>query len=281
MLQRKAKALSWAGEAYFKRLEKKLLKQSDAVICISQGFVETIQAWGVEGSNVHLIENWAPLDEVKPLLKDNAWATEQAVEDEFCFLYSGTLGMKHRPELLLELARYLEKHKNGKLIVVAAGAGADWLRENADGVNTDILKILPFQPYERISEVLSSADVLITLLDSDAGDFSVPSKALSYLCAGRAQIIAAPLANEAARTVRRAEAGTVVSPDRPSEFIEAAERFLKDRNLCVERGRNGRAYAERTFDIDRITDRFLSILAPAPMDAAELKSSHRALDTIY
>ncbi len=278
VLQRKSKLLAWAGHAYFKRLEKRLLKQSDAVICISQGFVETIRAWGVEGPNVHLLENWAPLDEVKPLPKDNAWANEQRVANEFCFVYSGTLGMKHRPELLLELARYLERNHSGKLIVVAAGAGAEWLHENANAVSSDILKTLPFQPYDRISEVLSSADVLITLLDSDAGDFAVPSKTLSYLCAGRAQIVAAPTTNEAARAVKRAEAGTVVSPDDPNEFLEAAKLYLKDRMLCMECGRNGRAYAERTFNIGRITDRILSIVAPNLAGTADWKRNSRTLD---
>src|SRR5579859_2338270 len=105
VLERKLKLLAWAGEAYFKRLEKKLLENSDAVICISNGFAEIIRSWGIDGPSVHIIGNWAPLDEVQPQPKQNAWAMEHDVADDFCFLYSGTLGMKHRPELLLELAR--------------------------------------------------------------------------------------------------------------------------------------------------------------------------------
>ncbi len=280
VLQRKSKFLAWAGHAYFKRLEKILLTESDAIICISRGFVETIWSWSVEGPNVHLLENWAPLDEVRPLPKKNAWAIEQGVADDFCFVYSGTLGMKHRPELLLELARHLERNQNGKLLVVAAGVGAEWLHEKANGVSSDVLKMLPFQPCDRISEVLSSADVLITLLDSDAGEFTGPSKTLSYLCAGRAQIIAAPATNEAARVVKRAEAGTVVSSDSPIEFLEAAKLYLKDRKLCVECGRNGRAYAERTFNIDRIIDRILSILSPNLAGTTDRKGNSRTLDVI-
>jgi len=269
VLRRKSRLLAWAGEAYFKRLEQKLLSNSDEVICISNGFADTIRAWGIEGPNVHVIGNWAPLDEVKPMTKQNPWAVEQGVADDFCFVYSGTLGMKHRPELLLKLAKHLEANGTGKLVVVAGGAGADWLLDHAKDVSPEVLKLLPFQPYERVAEVMGSADVLITLLDSDAGAFAVPSKTLSYLCAGRALIVAAPASNEAARIVQRAKAGIVVSPDNSNGLLEAADRFLKNKSLCAECGKNGRAFAERTFAIDAITDKFLSVFDP-DSDGAEI-----------
>src|SRR6185437_12699249 len=157
--------------------------------------------------------NWAPLHEIIPIPKSNPWSLENGVADKFCFIYSGTLGMKHRPELLLDLARRFEKNGNVRLLVIAGGAGADWLSERACQVSEDVLRVLPLQPYERVPEVLGSADVLITLLDSEAGAFAVPSKTLAYLCAGRPIIIAAPAANEAAQIVARADAGVVISPD--------------------------------------------------------------------
>jgi len=267
VLRRKARLLAWAGEAYFKRLERKLLKNSDEVICISDGFAETIRAWGIDGPNVHVMGNWCPLDEVQPRTKQNPWAVEHGLADDFCFVYSGTLGMKHRPELLLELARRLEINRTGKLVIVAGGAGADWLAAHAKDIDPSVLKLLPFQPYERVAEVMGSADVLIALLDSDAGSFAVPSKTLSYLCAGRALIVAAPATNEAARMVKRAGAGIVVSPDNPNGLLKAADRLLNSRSLCAEYGRNGRAYAERVFAIEAIADRFLSVLAPESIDS--------------
>ncbi|MFL5257904.1 MAG: hypothetical protein ACJ8AI_34495, partial [Rhodopila sp.] len=90
--------------------------------------------------------------------------------------------------------------------------------------------------------------------------FSVPSKILSYLCAGRPILLAAPEENLAARTVRRARAGFVVAPDNRAAFLEAARILRSDPACRAEMAANGRAYAEQTFDLDRITDRFESIL---------------------
>ena len=192
VIKKKLRVLSYIAGAYYERLEKKLLRKSDGVVCIAPEFAKLVTDWGVEPSRIFTIENWAALDDVSPMDKNNEWARAHGVDRKFCFMYSGTLGMKHRPELLLALARHLETIDNACLIVVAGGAGADWLRENAQEVRKDVLTILPFQPYKRISEVLGASDVLIALLDSEAGSFAVPSKILCYFCAGRPLILAAP-----------------------------------------------------------------------------------------
>jgi glycosyltransferase involved in cell wall biosynthesis len=115
---------------------------------------------------------------------------------------------------------------------------------------------------------------LITLLDSEAGTFAVPSKTLAYLCAGRAQIVAAPAANEAARVVEDAQAGLVVSPENSTGIIGAAQRFLADPALRSRCATNARHYAERHFSIENIAARFLAVLEgspePSEVDAGDL-----------
>jgi colanic acid biosynthesis glycosyl transferase WcaI len=266
VLAKKSRLLAEIGGFYFERLEKQLLLKSDAIVCIAPGFAEFLEKWSIPAAHVNVIENWAPLDEVMPVPRNNPWALEQGLADKFCFMYSGTLGMKHRPELLLALAKRLEKRGDARLVVIAGGAGADWLAGRAAEVSPDVLRLLPFQPYERLSEVMGSADVLITLLDSEAGAFAVPSKTLSYLCAGRALIVAAPEANEAARVVTRAQAGLVVSPDDESAIVAAGERFIGSPSLCAAFGGNARQYAERTFAIEQIASKFLNVLGgPVPV----------------
>jgi len=259
VLQRRSKTLAKLGGAYYEYLEKKLLHQSDSVVCISDSFVEYVKDWGIEEEKVHLIENWSPLDEIIPTAKDNAWARENGVADKFCFMYSGTLGMKHRPELLLALAKRLAETREAALIVNGAGVGAEWLREKTQDIPTDVFRLQPFQPYERLSEVMGAADVLITLLDADAGKFAVPSKTLAYLCAARAILMAAPGENQAAKLIHSAHAGLVVSPDSTEEFLAAACELMANAGERTLYAQNARAYAESHFDIVRIADRFLPL----------------------
>jgi glycosyltransferase involved in cell wall biosynthesis len=261
VLKRKLGPLADIAGAYYERLEKRLLRNSDAVVCIAPGFAKLAAEWDVDPSRIFVIENWAPLHEVLPTDKDNAWSREYGVAKKFCFMYSGTLGMKHRPELLLALARSLETVDGAHLVVIAGGAGADWLRENAQGIRKDLLTLLPFQPYHRLSEVFGASDVLIALLDSDAGSFAVPSKILSYLCAGRAIMLAASRENHAAVVVERADAGVVISPDSTSDIVNAARSLMENSELRAQYATNARAYAERSFNIGRIADRFIEVFS--------------------
>ncbi len=102
----------------------------------------------------------------------------------------------------------------------------------------------------------------MALLEPDAGVFSVPSKVLSYLCAARPVLLAVPPENLAARIVSRNNAGRVVEPTDTAGFLAAAGELLGDEDLRGRLGTDARAYAEATFDLERIADEFERILRP-------------------
>ena len=243
----------WIG-AYYERMEQQLLRQSDAVVLIAEAFCAAMPE-GVTDERVHVIPNWAPLDAMPVRPRDNAWAREQGLTDRVRLLYSGTLGMKHDPNLLLQLARACP---SADVIVVSQGAGADWLGERAADVPN--LRLLPFQPFDRLPDVLGAADVLLAVLEPEAGGFSVPSKVLTNLCAGRPALLSVPLDNLAARIVKKEMAGLVARPGDHTAFVRAAQALLDDAEARESMGQNARRYAERTFDIERIADAFEAAL---------------------
>ena len=245
------------GRMYMAR-ERKLLLGADAVVAITDGFKPLLREWGLAASKVHVVENWAPLDEMPPRPKHNPWAQSLGLENKRVALYAGTLGMKHNPELLLSLAKRLAGDESTCVVVVSEGAGAEWLRAQQPPAN---LMILPFQDFEDLPDVHGTADVLVAILEPDAGVYSVPSKVLSYLCAARPVLLAVPPENLAAQIVQREEAGVVVPPNAPSAFGIEGERLLDAPDLRQRMSVRARAYAEKTFDIEAIGDRFEAILA--------------------
>ncbi len=246
----------------FERLERKELLDSDRVVIISADFRPILERWGIDQSQVTVIENWAPLSEIEPGPRDNDWSREHDLGDSVVVLYAGTLGLKHNPDLLLQLAvRGAETpEENIRVVVISEGLGADWLAEKKRSLGLDNLVLLPFQPYERLSSVLASADILVAILEPEAGVFSVPSKVLTYHCSGRPILGAIPPENLAARIIEREESGVVTDPGDVDGFVKSASRLLDDAELRREMGEHARQYAERTFDINRIGDEFETIL---------------------
>jgi colanic acid biosynthesis glycosyl transferase WcaI len=246
----------------FIALERRLLRMADRVVVITDDFRPFLERWDVESERVITVENWAPLDDIVPRPKDNQWAREHSLKDRRVILYSGTIGLKHNPALLLEVAKLLQIEQPGaRLVVVSEGLGADWLREQGSDLAT--LVQLPFQPFDRLADVIGTADIVIAILELDAGVFSVPSKVLTYLAAGRPVIGAIPAENLAARLIAGNGAGVVVSPHDPRALAAACIDLLAREDDRREMGRRARAYAEAAFDIGRIADRFETAICTA------------------
>ncbi len=260
-LSAKLGILGHAIGLYYRRLEGELLRSSDAVVAISEKFLEPLSRWGVGGLTVRVIPNWAPLSEIYPVAKDNPWARRHGLHDKLVALYTGTLGLKHDPALLLELAQ-ASASSGLHVVVVSEGAGADWLAERKRELHVGNLMILPFQPMEQYPKVLGAGDLLLAMVGEEAAAFSVPSKILSYLAAGKPIVASIPGDNDAAMAIRTAAAGFIVDPRDRSGFVVNTLRLASSADLRATLGGNARAVAERRFDINTITDRFEELFSP-------------------
>ena len=257
-----SKELGFVGKVagwYYQVLERRQFRDSDSIVVVTEDFAPLARSWGGD-EKVSVIENWAAIDDIAVGEKDNDWSRQHGLSDSFAFVYSGTLGRKHNPELLLRLAEETASYGSGLVVVVAQGVSVKQLRDEQVARRIAPLKLLPIQPAEALPDVLATADVLVAMIEADAGTFAVPSKVLSYMCAGRPILLAAPKANLAARTVEKARAGIVVDPSDEAGFLAAARRLRDDPQLRASLGANGRDYAERTFDMKRITDKFERVL---------------------
>ena len=108
--------------------------------------------------------------------------------------------------------------------------------------------------------MMADCDVLLATLTVEAAAYSVPSKILSYLTAGRPILALLDPSNLAARLVSKSGAGIVIPPDDYSGFLAVADSLSKDAAKRRVMGAKGRAFAERTFDIRTIADRFEQLI---------------------
>lgn len=233
----------------------KQFKNSDHVVLITDQFVMQTDVWGLPRDRVSVIPNWGALGEIPVCDPSNDWAQYNSVVSDNIVLYSGTLGLKHNPELILKAADSI----SADFFVVGFGVGYDELSRH----NKTNLRLLPLQPFNVFPEVLGTSTVLIAVIEREAGNFSVPSKVLSYLCAGRPIVLAAPSDNLASSIIKESGAGLVVEPEDSQGFTEAIKRIIDDPDLAKSMGKAGRRYAEENFDIDIVTSRFEEVFEKA------------------
>ncbi len=248
--------------AFYQALEQRLLRRSARVVAITTDFLPQLDAWGVAANRIAVIENWAPKDKISAGARDNAWRAEQGLGDSKLVIYTGTLGLKHNPDLILAAARkFAASGEDVKVVVASEGPQIDYLRKAALAEGLSNLILLPFQPFEKYGDVLAAADVLIAMIEPDAAAYSVPSKILSYHCSGRAIVLSAAKSNLAAKIITGAGSGIVAAPGDASSFVGAIATLLDDdaqRRAC---GARARAYADKTFDLITIGAKFETLLA--------------------
>jgi colanic acid biosynthesis glycosyl transferase WcaI len=278
LLNAKWGGLGSVAGLHYEALERGVLRRSDHVILISEDFAPYVARAGVAAHRMSVIPNWGPLSLIQPTGKANAWAREHGNQDRMVFAYTGTLGLKHNPRLLYELAKAVSAQGDAVVQVTSAGVGMDWLRSQPA---LPQLQLMPLAPAERLSEVYGGADVLVALLEKEAGAFSVPSKVLAYMCAGRSILLSAPADNMSSRIVQTAGAGVVIPPQSDEAFLDAAHSLMASPELRLAQAKAARAYAERTFAIAEVAngfeDRFATLAAAlkdgAPIEQAPVAAS--------
>lgn len=256
----------WGGAGalvagWYERQERDQLRRSDAVVLISPDFAPAVGALGVDEAKLRVIPNWGAVDSLPVRPKANAWAQAQGLAESFVFLYSGTLGLKHNPDHLLAIADRFAGDPAVQVVVACHGQGRDRLERSLAERPRANLRLLDLQPLEVLPDMLGAADVVVALLEADAGEFSLPSKILSYYCSGRPLLLSAPLANLGARTTLRLGAGEVTAPEDVPGLLAAAQRLRADAALRARMGAAARAYAEETFPIGPVADRFEAVFA--------------------
>lgn len=260
----------------FEQIDQHIYKQSDAIVPISNAFIDSLKHWNINLEKVSTIPNWAPVDQINTLPKDNHWSQKRQLEDKFCFLYAGTLGLKHNPGILYQLAERMQEYPEVRIVVLAEGPGANALATMQKEKPLPNLIIEGLQPSEDYAHALASADVLTALLEPDASEYSAPSKVLSYLCAGRPILLAIPEANPAAQIVTNYGVGAIASPREPEAYAEAAVKLYQSSpEQRMAQGRAARAYANEHFNISNVADQFEAILIQSAQKRDQLVNSAR------
>ena len=236
-------------------LERRLVRKSNQVICISDAFLSVYDKWLVDPNKVSMIENWAPLNQIQfdPKIR--------STRSKFKLIYAGTLGLKHNPHLLIQLIEEMGKMSiEGELVIISEGDGANYLK-NKTNLNNSI-SVIGYVSIADLNQKLADADIAFMLLEEGASEFSVPSKTYSYLAAGKCVVAFAPKGNAASLAIAKA-GGFVFTPDMEGVMKAARLIFSLSKEEILKIELQARNYAELNFNVANKMILFREIIARA------------------
>ena len=238
------------GNFYFFR-EKMHIQKSDGVIAISESFKKELQERYQFEKPITVIPNWGNFEDV--LYKSPDYNNEK-----FKVIYTGTLGWKHNPKLITWLCGEFKNSIDFE--IYAQGVGVDHLKKANENKRLNNLIIHDLLEYKDFINKLSEANLLLCILENEAGSYSVPSKVMNYLCAGRPILFFGPKSNLAANIISRNEAGLVFEHSQKHLASKKINELLNNKSKVLKMGENARNYANSNFQISRIVSVFIRAL---------------------
>ena len=194
--------------------------------------------------DVRVIPNFVDTELIRPLPRDTALRRELGIAPEqLVVLYAGNVGFSQSLDLVATAARRLADRPDLVFVVNGGGSGLPPLQEaTADLAN---VRFSPYQPRQRLAEVLASGDLHVVPLRAGLAASSVPSKTYSILAAGRPLLASVDPGTEVARVVEAARAGRSVAPDDADAFTDAVADLTSRPEELVAMGERGRSWVER------------------------------------
>jgi len=244
----------------FQYLEKFIYHVSTRVTVLSDGMKQNLLNKGVPEHKVTVIPNWANVEHIRPLPKENSFRAAHDLEGHFVVMFAGNLGYISVLDTVLDAAKLLKSSPHIRFLIIGEGNAKPGLLERAQALGLDNVNFLPTQPIEVLPDMLGSADVSLVTLNRHLGQLNVPSKTYSIMASARPVLAAVPEDSEIARLVREADCGVWVLPEDPPALAQAIKSLAQKPDLLERYGANGRRYVVEHFDRQKLTKKYYELL---------------------
>jgi glycosyltransferase involved in cell wall biosynthesis len=243
-----------------RRIETFLYRHADWIVSVSPGFVEYFADRGLR-DKLSVVTNGVDLVRFSPGKAVQDLYASHGIREPFRILYSGTIGMAHGLEIVLDAAERLADC-NCALVIVGDGARRTELMSEAVRRQLNNVYFLPMQSRATMPDWIRGADAaLVHLRRSGLFETVLPSKLFEYM--GCARPVLMGVAGTAAALVREASCGWEFPSD-DAEALAHLGRYLSEHpDESQRRGQAGRKYVELHYDRDRLAQRYLNeVLIP-------------------
>jgi len=244
------------------KVEKFVYRRSDYVLVITDGARNNLISKGVAAAKISVMPHWVE----ESIFQQNAENArlrsreEYGWKDRFVVLFAGNIGIVQGLDTVLRAA--IELKSNSEVLIALVGDGTDKRRllELRDKMSLGNIQFIERQPMERMPEFMAGADALLVHLKrSELSNYSIPTKTLAYLAAGKPILMA--MEGAAAQLVAAAGAGIVVSPEDPialADAIRSVSAMPQAERAAM--GNRGRQYLVENLSKQKVISQYEEIL---------------------
>lgn len=247
---------------WFTWRSRRALAHCDKVFALGEIMAERLVQRGVPKNSILVTPPWADGRRLKPLSHEqNAWRREHGISAEtVVVMYSGNMGRGHEFEVILHGAAQMRSNARIMFLFVGSGAQRDVIVRYAQEHGLANVRLLPFQPLDRLNESLNAGDIHLVSQDPRTIGLIVPSKFGSALAVGRPVMFVGDERAEIAQRIRRYDCGFVLNTTDKAGFNEKLSALAVDPSLREAMGSRARSAFEAEYARELVIARIRSAL---------------------
>lgn len=246
------------------KINRIVYRNANTLVVIGEDMKQIIQELmpDIKDENIKLIHNWSDSNEVYPVpVEENIFIKEQGLKDKTILLYSGNMGRTHNIEAILESAIELEKIRPD-VVFIFIGGGIKKEKVNKhieDNLSSNVIS-LPFQPFEILSHVLSSAAFAWVCLEDEFTGMSVPSKTYGIMAAGTPILGLLRSDSEISQTIIKHNCGAVWNSESDQRLTDVILKLLSDKDALDLYGKNAYSAFLENYDLNISVDHYHNLI---------------------
>jgi glycosyltransferase involved in cell wall biosynthesis len=161
------------------------LQRASVIIALDRFMKNRIEAKGVESQKILVVPPWAQDDHVKfDAVGREEFRRLHKLSNKFVVMYSGNHSPCHPLDTLLEAAERLANHDEIAFCFVGGGSEFKKVQQRIQNYGLPNVLCLPYQPFKRLSALLSAADLHVVVLGNNYVGIVHPCKIYNVLAVG-------------------------------------------------------------------------------------------------
>lgn len=240
-------------------INKKVFRQANSIVALGKGIRDTlVTKKKVAPEKIQVIPLWAK-PELDSLPEDRSILKELGIPDsDFLFLYAGNMGTMHNLDFILDAANQTSGLPV-RYLFLGDGVKRPQLLKRAKEENIQQVTVLPYQPWDKFVQILACSHACFVLLAFGLESLAVPSRAYTFLSAGKPLITMMAPEADIARLVEETGCGwNVMSGEDLAKLIR---RLVDNPGEFAERGKIAKKAYEERFRKEHILQKYAEIFA--------------------
>jgi colanic acid biosynthesis glycosyl transferase WcaI len=232
--------------ALMRWVERFVYSRNHVIVPISDWFRRILKDRGVSDDKLVVIPNFVDTELYRPFPRNNQFAEQNGLLNDFVVGYAGNIGLSQDWESLLFAAETVRQLPI-RFVIVGDGVTRKWLEAEVRERGLINVRLLGYQPRELMPLINASCDIATIPMRAKSTVDTFPSKIYTILACGRSCVVSADEDSELAWVIRQSGCGRWVPPENPQAYTNAICQAFTSRGSLAAEGAKGREFVEKDY----------------------------------